>query len=80
MSDIEDPYIGGLFKWKTERGDRRIRIVSIAPSTMFYGPGYYYRRASADGEFSGVANRVRISASTLEDTYTTADTTAEESK
>ena len=81
MSEQEtvDPYIGGVYKWTNDSRGRHIKIISTAPATMFYGPGYYYRRATDDGEFTGVANRVRISAQTLEKIYTRTNTTKEAS-
>ena len=70
MAETIDPYIGEIYEDRdTRTAGRRIKIISTAPSTQFYGQGYYYRRVDIYGQFVGPANRVRISPETLARTY-----------
>ena len=69
MTDV-DPYINEIFESLDKRDSgKRIRIVGAAQPTMFRSGGYHYRRVNEFGEFAGMANRVHISAATLDTKY-----------
>jgi hypothetical protein len=66
----QDPYLNEIFESRDPRdGGKRIRVIEKAPATRFYDAGYRYRRVDEFGQFAGRANRVHITAATLDKSY-----------